>query len=552
VVPGKTRIFLVHRGGEKTADRGKIFGYFVLRRVEVLSRLRHPVPSPDVEVHPWSGPAGQGKLSVMVYDATTGRQIRAVQARAMAAPRLPVKARVGTTGRHDFVVPQDRYDLEVSLPGFAPTRAPGIEVASTTRRNVSLYLKPQRNREKEIRQKCWDGSEIVTHRFHNGRWHRTDKKCPELPEPAECADGEVVWQFCPDGQPIPKKLCLGGEWVATGLECQPPPRQPPPGGDGGDGDQIPIDDEVFAHHRSCSLRLRPGAVYLVDALCAEITAAFSRAMAGTTIKDAYRRAPTDAERQASVHKGRELFRTVVDEVHKGRLPRTRLPPELEAKALLHGELVVFAQPAVFVKGPRAAFRSLERIDGDQLLEQIAGGVRVPTIRIWAQAGKTKSLTRRQLVARLAGTQRLSLAIVNRFLDELAALAKTQISLGADLELPLLGTLRPTLHAARNPLSKPDLAAAVAAAMSRKGVEAEGGVPDLALSAPVVERLLDNLADLVTGELEGTGVLRLPRLGTFRRTRTDVTFLPARVLRVESLEFRPSARIHAAAFSSGAR
>lgn len=58
-VPGKSRIFLVHHGGEKTADPGKIFGYFVLWRVEVLSRLRHPVPSPDVEVHPWSGPRGR-------------------------------------------------------------------------------------------------------------------------------------------------------------------------------------------------------------------------------------------------------------------------------------------------------------------------------------------------------------------------------------------------------------------------------------------------------------------------------------------------------------
>lgn len=258
-VSGKTRIFLVHRGEASAADRGKIFGYLVLWRVEVLSRFPHPAPSPDVEAFPWSGPTGQGKLSVMVYDAATGRPMRAVQARATAAQRLPVDATVQPTGRHAFVLPADRYDLEVSLPGFEPSCAPGIEVKSGTRRNLGLYLKPQKIRPKVIREKCWDGSEIVTHRFRNGGWHHTKEECPEVPEPPECVDGEVVWQFCPNGQPIPEKLCIGGEWVDTGLECQPSPRQPPSAGDGKNGDEVPIDDEVFAQHRSCSLRLRPGA-----------------------------------------------------------------------------------------------------------------------------------------------------------------------------------------------------------------------------------------------------------------------------------------------------
>lgn len=293
-------------------------------------------------------------------------------------------------------------------------------------------------------------------------------------------------------------------------------------------------------------------MYLVDALCAEITEAFSRALGRTSIKAGYRSASTDAERQVSLEKGRDLFRTVVDEVHNGRTPRTRVPRELEGKARLFGELVVFSRPAVFVKRPRAAFRSLQRIDGDHLLEQIAGGIRIPTIRIGARAGKTKSLTRSQVAACLAGAQRLTLAAVNCFLDELAALAKAEINAGAAFRLPRLRTLCLTRPAAGPPLSKKEIAAAVAAATAAKPAKPEGGVADLALSPPAVERLLGNLADIATAELERTGVLRLPRLGTFRRRRGDVTFFPARGLGVESIVFRPSGSIQPAAFTSGVR
>lgn len=45
VVPGQSRIFLVHRGGEKEASRGRIFGYFVVNRTEVLAPADELVPT---------------------------------------------------------------------------------------------------------------------------------------------------------------------------------------------------------------------------------------------------------------------------------------------------------------------------------------------------------------------------------------------------------------------------------------------------------------------------------------------------------------------------
>lgn len=43
-VPGKSRVFLVHQGNHKRLDRGSIFGYFTLKRIELITVQQGPDP----------------------------------------------------------------------------------------------------------------------------------------------------------------------------------------------------------------------------------------------------------------------------------------------------------------------------------------------------------------------------------------------------------------------------------------------------------------------------------------------------------------------------
>lgn len=535
-VPRRTRIFLVHRGGAKTPENGKIFGYFVLNRIETLSPLQQTVPSPDLDALPWSGPEGFGGLTITVYESATGRPIHGARVKATGERDEAHAAQVEPNGRYSLALEAGRHGLEVALPGYETSQVGGVDVQSGKRRRLDLYLKRQEGAVQERRQRCWNGEEIVTHRFVGGKWQKTDEECPQ-PDPPDpgCPEGAVDWELCPDGSLVPASVCLGGVWVPTGVGC-PEPRPPGEGAPPGDGSvEIPIDDELFAQHRSCSLRLRPRAVYLVDALCAEITARFSAKLTDSGIKESYRQARSDGERWSCVQGGRELFHRVVEAVHEGRTPRVKVQPLLQGKADLRGELVVFKRAVPFVKRPRAYSRSLERIDGDHLLAQIATGVRVPKILICGTAGQGKGLTRSQVAARLAGAQNLSLAAVHRFMDELAALAKRELVIGRSFRLPGLVPLPPVPAAtagmpgqkAVRPLPKAEIAASLAGDMAGKASSAGARAPSL--SQRQVERLLDELGKLVTTELERTGALRLPRLGTFRRKSGGVRFTPSTVL-----------------------
>ncbi len=54
-VPGKSQVFLVHRGHHKRPDRGSIFGYYVLKRIEFIAHQEGPDPIEQYRgKSPWS------------------------------------------------------------------------------------------------------------------------------------------------------------------------------------------------------------------------------------------------------------------------------------------------------------------------------------------------------------------------------------------------------------------------------------------------------------------------------------------------------------------
>jgi len=54
-VPGRSRVFLVHRGNHKRLERGSIFGYYVLKRIEFISKQSSSsIMEQCMDGFPWS------------------------------------------------------------------------------------------------------------------------------------------------------------------------------------------------------------------------------------------------------------------------------------------------------------------------------------------------------------------------------------------------------------------------------------------------------------------------------------------------------------------
>lgn len=349
VVPGQSRIFLVHRGGEKEASKGRIFGYFVVNRTEVLT------------------PPGE-------------------------------KAPDGRTSDGPM------------------TRPPAL------------------NGEPSIRtERCWNGETIVTHRYdaERKRWVRTGEECPEPPEPdegpeppesgdtrgrpgaPEPEEGDMSFAESDQGERIATHVFHGGQWHPTGA---------------GGSERISVEDEELVEHRGCSIRHDPGAVYVVDGLAAEIADAFADRLDGGSIR-----------RRHDVPAGRRLFNGVVDEVVVDRASKAWVPSSLRGKATVRGELVLFNDPPLFEKQPRASFRSLAHIDGGHLLAQIAAEVPRPSIRACRhRAGVT---TQQEVIAVLAERSHANKAFARQLLGELAHLAREELDEFGEFRLPGMGTLK---------------------------------------------------------------------------------------------------------------
>jgi len=273
----------------------------------------------------------------------------------------------------------------------------------------------------------------------------------------------------------------------------------------GDCEPVPDDFSQCEPDRSCSKRLSPGGVYAVDALAAGIKTAYEKALdARSQTQTSQGRTRSDVLKDVceetndawiwwrKVAKGRsrarilaqlveaegpsrkwwdtvgtvnegavlralrrtptrewhwwraepDLFRRVADEVHQvlsSRSAKTQVPQE---KATVRGELVVFKKPfPIFEQAPQAAFRGINRIDGDELLRQVANGVRKPVISYCGEEIRDDEIrTQSQLVGLLSSELHVSEALARRYFERLAELATVNLQANREFNLPNLGRL----------------------------------------------------------------------------------------------------------------
>jgi len=439
VIPGLTRVFVAYRGDQKRGDRGRIFGYFVLGRVETL-RVSQPMPVPFVETKA-RGLASRenGLCRVEVVDSESGSRVPSA---SLAFERVGTPEAVACLSDADsqgccsIELGAGEYRVRCEAEGYRPGILDRLKVEPGRARVRDFNIEPedQRPHEKpEPSQKtkeCADGSTIVTHEWVDGRWRGTGERCPDDPsEPDECTDRDIRLGFCPDGTIYLAEVCVDGKWRDTGGDCPTNPS---------------VGDEVLAEHRSCSLRLRPGSTYLVDSLAAEIHDAFAVALDSETLRDDYRGAFGDTAREDVAAEGRKLFNTTVDQVLATRKARTTeyaIPPEIQGMVTVRGDLVLFHNPPVFERRPRVSSRSLLRIDGGDLIRGIAAGSEPVGIPVCAEPGTGSSITKDEIVARLSYRANVNNATARLFLDALSELAAEQLSQGVDrsFRLPGLGT-----------------------------------------------------------------------------------------------------------------
>lgn len=134
-----------------------------------------------------------------------------------------------------------------------------------------------------------------------------------------------------------------------------------------------------------------------------------------------------------------------------RKPKYSIDPRLKGKAIHYGELVVFKKPfPILKKEPQAAFPGVCHIDGDKLIDQIAKHrgkkALVPTI-YYCSAKPTPDnqpkqiVTTRELATLLAQELHVSIACAGQFLDEMALKTREQLEAFGKFKLPGIGTIR---------------------------------------------------------------------------------------------------------------
>ena len=406
-VPGLTRVFLAHRADQRTADRGRLFGYFVLHRIETLTGDGAPVLPSDVVRARGLASVGNGVLEGFVLRSDTGAPIPKAEVTACRQGDPDGPSYVPTSsdedGRYRLETKPGEYDLEGWAEGFKRGVVPGVLVVRGRVTKQDLLLEPERE----------------------------PVDPPHDPPPHE-----------PPHEPPPHE--------------PPHDRGPEPGpgvggsdgwNGGGDSPEMPITDEALSEHRACSLRLVPGAVYLVDSLAAEVHEAYHAALTDRGLPARAASARGAAEREAIITEGRALFNDeVVKAVHErraagGRGPR--VPGALVGKVKVRGDLVLFDEPPVVERRPRASFRSVARIAGDDLIGRIVAGESPVRLRFFVEGGKGASLTKSELVAVLAERCGMSLSAAGLLLDTLAELTAEELRGGgkAALRLQHLGTFR---------------------------------------------------------------------------------------------------------------
>ena len=229
-VPGLTRVFLAHRADQRTAARGRLFGYFVLHRIETLTGDGAPVLTSDVVRARGLESVGKGVLDGFVLRSDDGAPIPKAEVTACRqgdpASRLYVPTSSDDEGRYRLELKPGEYDLEAWAEGFKRGVVPRVLVLRGRVTKQDLLLEPER--EPVDPQHDPPSHDPPSH----------DPPPDRGPEPGPGVGGTDGWN----------------------------------GGD--DLPEMPITDEALSEHRACSLRLVPRAVYLVDSLAAEVHEAF--------------------------------------------------------------------------------------------------------------------------------------------------------------------------------------------------------------------------------------------------------------------------------------
>ena len=456
VVPGKSKIFLIHSDNFKSKEKGKIFGYFVLERVEMI---RPPQKVMPLEVNPTSPlqikrlkklQQEDEKILVLkgtVYRADTGKPLKGVVIDAeIVKGQDSEKTVTDENGVYKFMLAVGQYCVKVSAQCFETQVCEGIELSLNEKSEHDFYLTPEKCLEgQELSRTCWDGPKIVTHKCKDGKWQPTGEIFPEPQEQHNktkgCKEGKELIQECWDGSKIVTHRCENGTWVATNKKCPGIPESPyePNGSNGYDHEPIsvPIDTTMFESHRSCSLRFKPGSIYLVDALTADVTDTFNREILKSGIWKDYKKAASDAARKACIKQGNRLFKDILTRFRKTRIARTKIPSFIKAKAELRGELVLFNDPPIYENHPRVSFLGIRRINGDELLQQIVDRVLVPEIPYYFP----KETPRRIIISELSKELRINQAASERGLNRLIEVLTNGIKEKGELRIWGFGTFK---------------------------------------------------------------------------------------------------------------
>lgn len=309
MIPEKSRVFLVHRDG-KGKTQGSLFGYFVLKRFEIITE-------PEV----YEGIIKKDNLPWPKYLFNDILQTSLKRAEPFWEKILVGENVEKLTKKVNDVF--YKFWPKKFLQNFSKGRSITFHPRNS----------PTQPRSEEHSDLSNPGS---------SRIHETETSNPgEFPDLSGLVENTVEE--------------LIADWVEKEawfkrLQSQDKDREYA---------LVPWTVTQFEPPRFCSKRLKLGADYLVDVLTAIITDRFIEKLKEKT--------------PSSTFEGEEMFRKTVNEVKKEYEGRTltEIPKPLRNYAETRGGLVLFREPyPTFEKRPQASFRGFLRVDGEKLIDEI--------------------------------------------------------------------------------------------------------------------------------------------------------------------------------------
>jgi hypothetical protein len=382
-VPGETRVFLVHPASCEEGHQGTLFGYYMLERFEALVDSDTYDRLEDPDSIPWSE-----DLLEEVHE----------------------EARRVHTSSKPFQRDELRRIKEATNEQFERHRQ---EFARQVIQKQVVYRKPGRASQEDMLQELLkeileDILEQLLERLIEERVQKWNRKVISGP------GGELRVLNCRH---------TAGEGMRA---CSPPNTEGRP---------------PLSHKRT-----KPGAVYAVDLLTAQITDRYVHLLK-EELED-----PAGIEKR-DIAKKEELFRKAASQVGSRRAEgeyatgggMERLPRNLRKAAVKRGELVLFPRPfPVIQRCPHASFRGYLRLDGDQLVEEVerALGERRRLVKVPYCLGLERGgpMTKAQLQAYMARELLINQSMAERFLEILTEMAVADIAQHGRFVLPGFGSL----------------------------------------------------------------------------------------------------------------